>query len=59
MGTIVEFVLRIGFAVALIFSSPFLLVFIGSYQEHPGLAVMAGGIAVWLLMKIFVPRRYQ
>ncbi len=59
MATIAEFVLRVGFAVALIFASPFLLLFILSYQEHPELALMSGGIAAWLLMKIFVPRRYQ
>ena len=45
MATIAEFVLRVGFAVALIFASPFLLLFILSYQEHPDLAFIAGAIA--------------
>lgn len=69
MGTIVaiaktvvlaiEIVLRTGLAVALILASPFLWALIGNYREYPGLALMAGGIALWLFARIFLPRRYQ
>ena len=56
---LIEIVLRTGLAVALILASPFLLALIGNYQEYPGLAFMAGGIALWLFARIFLPRRYQ
>ena len=56
---VIEIVLRTGLAVALILASPFLLALIGNYQEYPGLAFMAGGIALWLFARIFLPRRYQ
>ena len=55
----IEIALRTGFAVALILASPFLWALIGNYQEYPGLALMAGGIALWLFGKIILPRRYQ
>ena len=55
----VDIGLRIGLAVVLAIASPFLWAFMASYQEYPLLAAVSAAITVWLLMRIFLPRRFQ